>query len=173
MKTQVRVGEFTVNRIGFGAMRITGDGIWGEPKNHDGAIVVLKKAVELGVDFFDTADTYGPEVYENLIHEALYLYNNIVIATKGGLTRSGPGIWTPDRSPEHLREALAGSLKRLGVEAIDVYQLHRPDPNVPFEISVKTLIDLKNKGKIQHIGLSNVTVNQLKQALAMTEIVSV
>lgn len=173
MKTQVKIGEFTVNRIGFGAMRITGDGIWGEPKDHDGAIAVLKKAVELGVDFFDTADAYGPEVSENLIHEALYPYDNIVIATKGGLTRSGPGVWTPDASPEHLREALEGSLKRLEVEAIDVYQLHRPDPNVPFETSVQTLIDLKNEGKIKNIGLSNVTVGQLKQALDMTEIVSV
>lgn len=173
MTKQVKLGEFTVNRIGFGAMRITGDGVWGEPKDHDGAIAVLKKAAELGVNFFDTADAYGPEVSENLIHEALYPYDDLVIATKGGLTRQGPGIWTPDGTPEHLREALEGSLKRLGVDAIDLYQLHSPDPKVPFETSVQTLIDLKNEGKIKHIGLSNVSLDQLKQALEMTEIVSV
>lgn len=173
MNTQVKIGEFTVNRIGFGAMRITGTGVWGEPDDHDGAIAVLKKAVELGVDFFDTADAYGPEVSENLIHEALYPYDDIVIATKGGLTRSGPGAWEPDGSPKHLREALEASLKRLGVDAIDVYQLHRPDPSVPFETSVQTLIDMKYEGKIKHIGLSNVSLDQLKQAREMTEIVSV
>ncbi len=170
---QVKVGTLTVNRLGFGAMRITGEGIWGEPRDHDEAIAVLKRAVELGVTFIDTADAYGPDVSENLIHEALYPYDGIVIATKGGLTRQGPGIWTPDGSPEHLRAALEGSLTRLGVGAIDLYQFHRPDPNVPFETSVQTLIDLKNEGKIKNIGLSNVTLEQLKQAQTMTDIASV
>jgi pyridoxine 4-dehydrogenase len=173
MKTQVNIGEFTVNRMGFGAMRITGTGIWGEPDNRDQAIAVLQRAAELGVDFFDTADAYGPDVSENLIREALHPYDNIVIATKGGLTRQGPGIWTPDGSPGHLREAIEGSLKRLDVAAIDVYQLHTPDPTVPFETSLQTLIELKQEGKIKHIGLSNVTVGQLQQAIEMTEIVSV
>jgi pyridoxine 4-dehydrogenase len=170
---QVTIGNFTVNRLGFGAMRITGEGVWGEPRDHDEAVAVLKRAVELGVNFIDTADAYGPEVSENLIHEALFPYDGLVIATKGGLTRQGPGVWTPDASPEHLREALEASLKRLGVESIDLYQLHRPDPEVPFETSVQTLIDLKEEGKIKNIGLSNVTLEQLKQAQAMTEIVSV
>jgi pyridoxine 4-dehydrogenase len=170
---QIKLGDFTVNRLGFGAMRITGAGVWGEPADHDQAIAVLKRTVELGVNFIDTADAYGPEVSENLIHEALYPYAGVVVATKGGLTRQGPGIWTPDASPEHLREAVDASLKRLGVETIDLYQLHRPDPNVPFETSVQTLIDFKNEGKIKNIGLSNVTLAQLKQAQSMTEIVSV
>ena len=166
-------GEFTVNRLGFGAMRLTGEGIWGEPKDHDTAIAVLKRAVELGVNFIDTADAYGPEVSENLIREALHPYDGLVIATKGGMTRGGPGIWTPDGSPEHLREALEGSLKRLDVEAIDLYQFHMPDPNVPFERSLQTLIDLKNDSKIKHLGLSNVSLDQLKQAVNMTDIASV
>jgi pyridoxine 4-dehydrogenase len=170
---QVKVGSFTVNRLGYGAMRITGEGIWGEPEDHDTAIAVLKKAVELGVNFIDTADAYGPEVSENLIKEALYPYDGVVIATKGGLTRQGPGIWTPDGSPDHLREALDSSLERLGVEAIDVYQFHSPDPNIPFEDSVKTLVELKETGKIKNLGLSNVNLEQLKQAMDMTEIVSV
>jgi len=170
---QLTIGNFTVNRLGFGAMRITGEGVWGEPRDHDEAIAVLKRAVELGINFIDTADAYGPEVSENLIHEALFPYEELVIATKGGLTRQGPGVWTPDASPEHLREALEASLKRLEVDSIDLYQLHRPDPKVPFEASVKTLIELKEEGKIKNIGLSNVTLEQLKQAQTMTEIVSV
>lgn len=173
MDKQLIIGNFTVNRIGFGAMRITGNGVWGEPKDHDGAIAVLKEAVELGVNFFDTADAYGPEVSENLLREALYPYKDVVIATKGGMTRSGPGEWKADGRPEHLRQAIEGSLKRLGVETIDLYQLHSPDPTVPFENSVQALIDLKNEGKIKHIGLSNVTVEQLQQAMKMTDIVSV
>lgn len=169
----VTLGDITVNRMGFGAMRITGQGVWGEPKDHDEAIKVLKRAVELGVNFIDTADAYGPEVSENLIHEALYPYDGVTIATKGGLTRSGPDKWNPDGSPTHLREACEASLKRLGVDTIDVYQFHRPDPNVPFEDSLRTLVDLKKEGKIRHIGLSNVTVEQLQAARDMTEIVSV
>lgn len=170
---QVKLGDLTVNRLGFGAMRITGDGIWGEPADHDEAIAVLKRAVELGVNFIDTADAYGPEVSENLIREALYPYEGIVIATKGGLTRSGPNQWTPDGSPEHLREALDASLRRLGVDRVDLYQFHRPDIKVPFEKSVQTLIDLKSEGKIKNIGLSNISLDQLKQVLDMTDIVSV
>ena len=169
----VTLGDITVNRMGFGAMRITGEGVWGEPKDHDGAIQVLKRAVELGVTFIDTADAYGPEVSENLIHEALYPYEGVTIATKGGMTRSGPNQWSADGRPEHLKEAAEASLKRLGVETIDVYQLHSPDPNVPFTDSVQALVDLKNEGKIRHIGLSNVTLEQLKQAQEHTEIVSV
>ena len=170
---QVKFGDLTVNRLGFGGMRITGEGIWGEPKDHDESIRVLKRAAELGVNFFDTADAYGPEVSENLIKEALYPYEGLVIATKGGLTRGGPGQWTPDGRPEHLREALEGSLKRLGVDVIDLYQFHRPDPKVPFEDSVQALIDLKKDGKIKQIGLSNVSLDQLKRAREMTDIVSV
>jgi pyridoxine 4-dehydrogenase len=170
---QLKIGDLSVNRLGFGAMRITGEGIWGEPKNREEAILVLKKAVELGVNFIDTADAYGPEVSENLIREALHPYDGLVIATKGGLTRQGPGIWTPDGSIEHLRQALEGSLKRLSIEAIDVYQFHYPDPKVEFEESVKALVDLKSEGKIRNIGLSNVSLDQLKQAINMTPIVSV
>jgi pyridoxine 4-dehydrogenase len=170
----VTVGDLTVNRLGFGAMRITGDGIWGEPKDHDAAIAVLKRAVELDVNFIDTADAYGPEVSEKLIAEALRPYPaGVVIATKGGMLRGGPGDWRPDGRPEHLREACENSLKRLGVERIDVYQFHRPDPSVPYRDSIQALIDLQKEGKIRHIGVSNVSVEQLKQALAMTPIVSV
>jgi pyridoxine 4-dehydrogenase len=170
---QVKLGDLTVNRIGFGAMRLTGDGIWGEPENHEEAIAVLKRAIELGVNFIDTADAYGPEVSEKLIREALHPYEGIVIATKGGLTRGGPGQWTPDGSPEHLRKALEASLNRLSVETIDIYQLHSPDPNVSYEDSLQALISLKDEGKIKHIGISNVSLDQLKMALSMTEIVSV
>ena len=169
----VTLGDISVNRLGFGAMRITGQGVWGEPEDHDGAIAVLRRAVELGVNFIDTADAYGPEVSENLIREALHPYEGVTIATKGGLTRSGPDQWHPDGSPEHLREAVEASLKRLDVESIDVYQFHRPDPNVPFEDSVAALVELQKAGKIRHIGLSNVTVAQLEAARDMTQIVSV
>jgi pyridoxine 4-dehydrogenase len=170
---QLQIGNFTVNRLGFGAMRITGEGIWGPPKDSEVAKQVLKRAVELGVNFIDTSDAYGPEVSENLIHDALFPYEGLMIATKGGLTRSGPGIWIPDGRPEHLREALEGSLRRLSVESIDLYQFHRPDPKVPFETSVQTLVELKNQGRIKNLGLSNVTLEQLKQAQEMTEIASV
>ncbi|MBV9951214.1 MAG: aldo/keto reductase [Acidimicrobiia bacterium] len=167
-------GAYTVPRLGFGAMRITGQGIWGPPADHDTALAVLRRAVELGVGFIDTADSYGPDVSEELIAEALSPYpDDVVIATKGGLLRDGPGLWRPDGRPEHLREACEGSLRRLGVEQIDVYQFHRPDPEVPFEESVGTLVELHDEGKIAHIGLSNVDVDQLDRALELTPIVSV
>lgn len=169
----VKVGDFTVNRMGYGAMRITGEGVWGPPKDRQAAISVLKRAVELGVNFIDTADSYGPEVSEDLIHEALYPYGGLVIATKGGLVRPGPGDWRPDGSPEHLREALEGSLSRLGLTQIHVYQFHRPDPKVPFKESLQALISLKEEGKIRHLALSNVNADQLQQAMEMTEIASV
>jgi pyridoxine 4-dehydrogenase len=170
----VAVGDRTVNRLGFGAMRITGRGIWGPPRDHDESVRVLRRAVELGVDFIDTADSYGPEVSEELIAEALSPYpEHLVIATKGGLVRPGPGRWDPDGRPEHLREALEGSLKRLGVEQVTLYQFHRPDPAVPFEDSVGELVRLRDEGKIAHIGLSNVSADELARAQAMTPIVSV
>ena len=155
-------------------MRITGDGIWGEPKNRDEAIAVLRRAVELGVDFIDTADSYGPDVSESLIAEALYPYpENLVIATKGGLVRPGPNNWQPDGRPEHLREAIEGSLQRLRLEQIPLYQFHRPDPKVPLEDSIGALVELKAAGKIRHIGVSNVTEAQLRAAQALTPIVSI
>jgi aryl-alcohol dehydrogenase-like predicted oxidoreductase len=167
-------GDLTVHRLGFGAMRITGRGIWGEPPDHDEAIAVLRRAVELGVNFIDTADAYGPYVSERLIAEALHPYpDDLVIATKGGLLRSGPGQWPTDGRPDHLREACDGSLERLQVDQIPLYQLHRPDPKVPFEDSVGTLAELKDEGKIRHIGLSNVTEAQLDTAMRLTPIVSV
>ena len=170
----ITLGDLTVNRMGYGAMRLTGQGIWGEPKDPEGARRVLRRAVELDVNFIDTADSYGPEVSERLIREALWPYpSDLVIATKGGLLRDGPDIWRPDGRPSHLRNALEGSLERLGLERIDLYQFHRPDPKVPFEESVGELVRLKDEGKIRHIGLSNVDAEQLDQALAMTEIVSV
>jgi aryl-alcohol dehydrogenase-like predicted oxidoreductase len=167
-------GDLTVQRMGFGAMRITGQGIWGEPTDPDGCRAVLRRAVELGVDFIDTADSYGPEVSERLIAEALHPYpENLVIATKGGLLRPGPGRWDPDGRPEHLRAACEGSLKRLQLDEIPLYQLHRPDPRVPLEDSVGTLVQLKDEGKIRHIGLSNVDEAELHQAMAITPVVSV
>jgi aryl-alcohol dehydrogenase-like predicted oxidoreductase len=169
----IKVGDFTVNRIGFGAMRITGNGIWGEPDDVENAKKVLKRTVELDVNFIDTADAYGPEVSENLIHDALSPYEGIVIATKGGMMRGGPGMWSPDGSPAHIREACEASLKRLGVDQIQVYQFHRPDPKVPFEDSLQAFVALQTEGKIKHIGLSNVSVEQLTQALDKTPIVSV
>jgi len=167
-------GDLTVHRLGFGAMRITGEGIWGEPRDHDEAIAVLRRAVDLGVTFIDTADSYGPFVSERLIAEALHPYpDDLVIATKGGLQRTGPGQWPPDGRPQHLRAACDGSLERLRLEQIPLYQFHRPDPKVPFEDSVGMLVELKNEGKIRHIGLSNVTEGQLDTARRMTPIVSV
>jgi aryl-alcohol dehydrogenase-like predicted oxidoreductase len=164
----------TVNRMGYGAMRLTGRGIWGEPKDPQEARRVLRRAIDLDVNFIDTADSYGPRVSERLIREALWPYPaDLVIATKGGLLRDGPDQWRPDGRPSHLRIALEGSLGRLGLERIDLYQFHRPDPAVPFEESVGELVRLKQEGKIRHIGLSNVDPEQLDQALAMTEIVSV
>ena len=167
-------GDLPVNRFGFGAMRITGDGIWGEPADREECKRTLRRAVELGINFIDTADSYGPEVSERLIAEALHPYpEDLVIATKGGLTRPGPGVWDPDGRPEHLRAACEGSLKRLRVEQIDVYQFHRPDPKVPYEESIGALVELKAEGKIRHIGLSNVTVNHIEKAQKLTPIVSV
>src|SRR5437867_7587518 len=167
-------GDLTVYRLGFGTMRLTGPGIWGPPRDKQEAIAVLRRAFELGVNLIDTADSYGPEVSETLIAEALYPYpEDLVIATKGGLVRPGPGVWDADGRPEHLREACEGSLRRLRVDRIDVHQFHRPDPNVPFEESVGTLAELQKEGKIAHIGLSNVTVAQLHQAQQIVPIVSV
>jgi aryl-alcohol dehydrogenase-like predicted oxidoreductase len=170
----ITLGDLTVNRMGFGAMRLTGRGIWGEPRDPEGARRVLRRAIELDVNFIDTADSYGPEVSERLIHEALWPYPaGLVIATKGGLLRDGPDRWRPDGRPSHLRQALEGSLKRLGLERIDLYQFHRPDPAVPYEESVGELVRLQDEGKIRHIGVSNVDEEQLDRALALTEIVSV
>jgi len=167
-------GDLTVRRLGFGAMRITGPGIWGDPPDHDEAIAVLRRAVDLGVNFIDTADSYGPFVSERLIAEALHPYpEDLVIATKGGLQRTGPGQWPADGRPQHLRAACDGSLQRLRLEQIPLYQFHRPDPKVPFEDSVGMLAELKNEGKIRHVGLSNVTERQLDTAMRMTPIVSV
>ena len=167
-------GDLTVNRMGFGAMRITGQGIWGPPANREQAQAVLRRAVELGVNFIDTADSYGPEVSEELIADTLYPYpGDLVIATKGGLVRPGPGRWQPDGRPEHLREACEGSLRRLKLDQIPLYQLHRPDPKVPYAESVGALTELKNEGKIRHIGVSNVTEGQLREAQRLTPVVSV
>jgi pyridoxine 4-dehydrogenase len=166
--------DLSVNRLGFGAMRITGPGIWGPPADHDEAVQVLRRAVELGVDFIDTADSYGPEVSEELIAEALFPYpEGLVIATKGGFLRPGPGNWKPDGRPEHLRAVCEGSLARLRLEQIPLYQFHRPDPAVAFEDSVGELVALRDEGKIRHIGLSNVDVALLEKASALTPIVSV
>ncbi len=167
-------GEHKINRLGFGAMRITGEGIWGQPADKPEAIRVLKRAVELGVNFIDTADAYGPNVSEELIAEALYPYSdNLIIATKGGLLRSGPGKWNPDCSPKHLREALHASLKRLRVEKIDLYQLHTIDSSVPVEESVGTLADMQKEGKIRYIGVSNFTASDLEKVKNIAKVVSV
>jgi aryl-alcohol dehydrogenase-like predicted oxidoreductase len=170
----ITLGDLTVNRMGFGSMRLPGPGIWGEPRDPEAPRAVLRRAVELDVNFIDTADSYGPGVSERLIAEALRPYPpGLVIATKGGLLRDGPDMWRPDGRPSHLREALEGSLRRLGLERIDLYQFHRPDPMVPFEESVGALVQMKDEGKIRHIGLSNVNEDQLGRALELTEIVSV
>ncbi len=167
-------GDLTVNRMGFGAMRITGRGIWGEPPSRERAIATLRRVVELGVNFIDTADSYGPAVSEELIAEALYPYpDDLVIATKGGQLRPGPSRWDPDGRPEHLREACEGSLRRLRLDQIPLYQLHRPDPRVPLVESVGALADLKNEGKIRHVGLSNVTEEQYREAQQIVPIVSI
>jgi pyridoxine 4-dehydrogenase len=170
-----RIGDGpTVRRLGFGAMRLTGPGIWGEPEDPDECRRVLRRAVELGVNLIDTANSYGPKVSERLIAEALHPYpDDLVIATKGGLTRSGPGQWSRNGRPEYLREACEDSLQRLRLDRIELYQLHAPDPNVPYEESLGALIELREEGKIAHIGISNVSVELLEQALAMTEIVTV
>lgn len=167
-------GEVSLHRLGFGAMRLTGEGIWGPPKNRTEAIAVLRRAVELGVNFIDTADSYGPHVSEEIIAEALFPYpKDLVIATKGGWNRPGPNQWTHDATPGHLRKAVEGSLKRLRLERIDVYQLHIPDPIVPFEDSVGTLSQLKSEGKIRFVALSNVTQEHIERARRIVPIVSV
>jgi pyridoxine 4-dehydrogenase len=167
-------GDLTVNRLGFGAMRITGDGIWGQPADRDEAKAVLHRAIDLGINFIDTADSYGPHVSEELIGETLYPYpDDLVIATKGGLERTGPGRWPVNGRPEHLIEACEGSLRRLKLDQIPLYQFHRPDPAVPLEDSVGALVTLKEQGKIRHIGLSNVTEDQLRRAQRLTPIVSI
>jgi aryl-alcohol dehydrogenase-like predicted oxidoreductase len=166
--------ELSVHRLGFGAMRLTGEGVWGPPKDRKAAFAVLRRAVELDVNFIDTADSYGPYVSEELIAEALFPYpKGLVIATKGGWNRPGPNQWTHDATPAHLREAVEGSLKRLRVDRIDVYQLHVPDPVVPFEASVETLAELRTQGKIRLIGLSNVTREHIERARKIVPIVSV
>ena len=167
-------GDLTVNRLGFGAMRITGPGIWGDPPDRYRAKEALLRAVVLDVNFIDTADSYGPEVSERLIAETLYPYpEELVIATKGGLVRPGPGRWVPDGRPEHLRRACEGSLARLRLDMIDLYQFHRPDPKVPIAESIGALAELKDEGKIRHIGVSNFTEEQLRVAERVTPVVSV
>jgi pyridoxine 4-dehydrogenase len=167
-------GDLTVGRLGFGAMRLCGPGAWGEPEDPKNAERVLRRAVELGVDFLDTADAYGPEVVERGISSALHPYpENLVVATKGGYTRQGPGRWRTNGSPKHLREACEGSLRRLKLDRIDLYQLHRPDSRVPFDRSIESLARLREEGKIRHVGLSNVTAEQLERAQEIVPIVSV
>jgi pyridoxine 4-dehydrogenase len=167
-------GDLMVNRLGFGAMRITGKGIWGPPDDVPGAIATLRRAVELGVNFIDTADSYGPEVSEELIAEALRPYPaGLIITTKAGWVRHGPAIWQHNAAPGHIQEALEGSLKRLRLERIDVYQLHVPDPAVSFEASMEALVRLREQGKIRHVALSNVTLEHIQRAQKMVPIVSV
>ena len=167
-------GDLKVYRLGFGTMRITGEGIWGPPANIPEAIATLRRALELGINLIDTADSYGPEVSELLIAEALYPYpKDLVIASKGGFVRPGPFQWVPDGRPQHLREALEGSLRRLRLDHIDIYQLHCPDPEVPYEISVGELAKMREEGKIRHVGISNVTASQLALAQTIVPIVTV
>ena len=173
-------GDLTVNRFGFGAMRITGPGIWGSPERKDDAIATLRRAVETEINFIDTADSYGPDVSEELIAEALYPYpDDLVIATKAGLVRTGPddqepdGFWPKDGRPEHIIEACEGSLRRLKLDQIPLFQFHKPDPKVPFEDSVGAVMQLKEQGKVRHVGLSNVTEEEIRVAQRMTPIVSI
>ncbi len=167
-------GELPVNRLGFGAMRITGEGIWGEPENPEEAKAVLRCAVEFGINLIDTADSYGPDVSERLIGETLAPYtDDMVIATKAGLVRPGPGDWRPNGRPEHIREAIEGSLSRLKLETIDLYQLHRIDPEVPAEESLGTMADLVSEGKVRYVGISEVSVDELRQAQGILPIASV
>jgi pyridoxine 4-dehydrogenase len=166
--------EISVNRLGYGAMRLTGPGIWGPPKDRKAALAVLRRTVELGVNFIDTADSYGPHISEELIAEALHPYpSDLVIATKGGWERPGPNQWTHNATPDHLRKALEGSLKRLRLERIDVYQLHTPDNVVSFDVSIETLAELKREGKIRMVALSNVTQEHIERARRIVPIVSV
>jgi pyridoxine 4-dehydrogenase len=167
-------GDLVVRRMGFGAMRVTGDGIWGDPPDAEQATATLRRVVELGVNFIDTADSYGPEVSERLIAKALHPYpGDLVIATKGGLVRPGPGRWDADGRPEHLRAACEGSLRRLRLDQIPLYQFHRPDPKVPLAESLGALVQLKDEGKIRHVGISNVSPAQLRAAQQITPVVSV
>jgi aryl-alcohol dehydrogenase-like predicted oxidoreductase len=171
---RLTVGDRAINRLGFGAMRIAGRGIWGWPKDRDNARAVLRRAIELGIDFIDTADSYGPEVSETLIGEALHPYpDDLMIATKAGLTRSGPNRWHPDGRPEHIRAACEGSLQRLKLDTLHLYQLHRPDPKVPLADSLGTMVELQHEGKVRLIGICNVRENQLAEAQAITPIASV
>jgi len=167
-------GDLEVNRLGYGTMQLTGEGVWGEPDDRDEAVAVLRRAVEAGVNFIDTADSYGPEVAERLIYEALHPYgDDLVVATKAGLTRGGPGDWRPVGRPEYLRQQCELSLRRLGLERIDLFQLHRIDEKVPLEEQVGELATLQEEGKIRHIGLSEVDVDQLEEAQKHATIVSV
>ena len=167
-------GDLQINRLGYGTMQLTGQGVWGEPKDCGEAVRVLRRAVELGVNFFDTADAYGPEVTDNLLREALHPYgHDIIIATKAGQTRQGPNLWTPLGRPDYLRQQAEMSLRRLGVDRIDLFQLHRIDPDTPFEDQIGELKKLQDEGKIRHIGLSEVTVAEVKAAQEIAPIVSV
>lgn len=170
----IALGDLTVNRLGFGGMRLVGHGVWGPPRDRANALAVLRRAVELDVNLIDTADSYGPHVDEELIAEALYPYPaGLVIATKAGFTRPGPGKWVPDGRPAYLRSAVEGSLRRLRLERIDVLQYHTPDPNVPYDESIGALAELQRAGKIRHIGVSNVDTDQLARARRITTVVSV
>jgi pyridoxine 4-dehydrogenase len=174
MQTFTIGGDLEVRRLGFGAMRITGDGIWGPPDDPEAARRLLRRVVEAGVNLIDTADAYGPEVSENLIAEALHPYpEGLVIATKGGLRRTGPGQWPRDARPERLKECCEASLRRLRVDRIDLYQLHSPDPKVPLEDSMGALRELKDEGKIRHVGVSNVSLVELERSRGVVEVVSV
>ena len=170
----IRLGDLTVNRLGFGAMHLCGGLVWGRPRDRGHANRILHRAIELGVNFIDTADSYGPETNELMISQALYPYPpGLVIGTKGGLVRPSPRSWVPNGRPDHLRSAIEGSLQRLRLERIDLYQFHHPDPNVPFTESIGALADFQQSGKIRHLGISNVTVAQLEVARSITPIVSV
>jgi aryl-alcohol dehydrogenase-like predicted oxidoreductase len=170
----IRIADLTVNRLGFGAMRVCGPQVWGEPADRDAAVTLLRRAYDLGHTFFDTADSYGPHVSERLIAEALHPYpKDLVIATKGGLLRPKPARWDECGTPEHLRSAVEGSLQRLRVERIDLYQFHAPDPKVPYSESIGALAELQRAGKIRHLGISNVTVKQLDEARRIAPVVSV
>ena len=166
-------GDLEVTRLGYGAMQITGPGVWGPPEDHDGAIATLRRAVELGVDFIDTAESYGPYVSEELIHEALHPYDGVVIATKSGFTRSGPGQWSPLGRPEFLRQGAVMGARRLGLECLDLFQLHRIDPKVPAAESMAELARLKDEGKVRHVGLSQVSVEEIVAAREIVGIASV
>jgi pyridoxine 4-dehydrogenase len=166
-------GDIEVRRLGYGAMRITGSGVWGPPKDLEGARAVLRRVAELGINLIDTADSYGPNVSEELIAEVLHPYRGMTIATKGGMERTGPGRWPRNGRPEHLKQACEGSLRRLRVERIDLYQLHSPDDKVPYEESVGAMRELQDEGKVRHVGISNVSVAQLEQARQIVDVVSV